>query len=79
MNVPSVALMGYTNPRRVGPYRRFADLLIDAYGEPGEDYAPTEGYREGRMERIGVEAVLEKVRLGLSRYRRDRPAGQRSP
>lgn len=79
MNVPSVALMGYTNPRRVGPYRRFADLLIDAYGEPGEDYAPTEDYREGRMERIGVEAVLEKVRLGLSRYRRDRPAGQRSP
>ena len=38
LNRPVISLMGYTNPKRVGPYRRFHDLLIDAYGDPGEDY-----------------------------------------
>ena len=31
-------LIGYrSNPKRVGPYRRFRDLLIDVYGDPGEE------------------------------------------
>ena len=38
---PVVSLIGYTNPKRIGPYRRFHDLMIDAYGEPGEDYRAT--------------------------------------
>ena len=35
---PVISLIGYSNPKRVGPYRKFRDLMIDAYGEPGEDY-----------------------------------------
>ena len=35
---PVISLLGYTNPKRTGPYRRFHDLMIDAYGDPGEDY-----------------------------------------
>jgi heptosyltransferase I len=67
MNVPAVGLYGYTNPKRFGPYGRFRDLMVDAYGDPGEDYAAEAGYRIGRMERISVEMVLEKVKLALSR------------
>jgi heptosyltransferase I len=69
MNVPAVGLYGYTNPKRVGPYRRFTDLVIDAYGEPGEDYPVSMQYRHDRMPRITVDAVEEKVRLALARYR----------
>lgn len=66
---PVIALMGYNNPKRIGPYRRFHDLIIDAYGDPGEDYAISRAHRRGRMERITVAAVIEKVRLWESRYR----------
>ncbi|HKP75458.1 MAG TPA: glycosyltransferase family 9 protein [Longimicrobiaceae bacterium] len=68
LGTPTVALMGYTNPRRVGPYRRSSDLLIDAYGDPGEDYPVTAEYRPGRMERITVDQVVEKVELALRTY-----------
>ncbi len=71
MNVPAVGLYGYTNPKRFGPYGRFRDLMIDAYGDPGEDYPADAGYRPGRMERISVEMVVEKVNLALGR-----PPGQ---
>src|SRR5690349_2833663 len=37
LNRPVVSLLGYTNPKRTGPYRRFHDLIVDAYGEPGEE------------------------------------------
>jgi heptosyltransferase I len=68
LDVPAVGLYGYTNPRRFGPYRRFADLLVDAFGDPGENYAATARYRPGRMGRITVEAVEEKVRRALERH-----------
>lgn len=68
MNVPAVGLYGYTNPRRFGPYRRFGELLVDAFGDPGEDYPATARYRPGRMSRITAETVEEKVRLALARY-----------
>jgi heptosyltransferase I len=68
MQVPAVGLYGYTNPKRVGPYRRFTELLVDAYGEPGEDYAVSMEYRRGRMPRITVDAVLAKVQLALRTY-----------
>ena len=61
LNRPVVSLMGYTNPKRVGPYHRFHDLLIDAYGEPGEDYPLSMENRPGRMQRIAVRDVLDKV------------------
>lgn len=79
LGTPSVALMGYTNPRRVGPYRRFPELLVDAYGDPGEEYPVSAEYRTGRMERIGVDEVAERVRLALERYPRSAPGGQPAP
>jgi heptosyltransferase I len=69
LNRPVIALMGYNNPKRIGPYRKFHDLIIDAYGEPGEDYPITRAHRKDRMERITVEQVLDKVRLWGERYR----------
>jgi heptosyltransferase I len=65
---PVIALMGYTNPKRVGPYRRFHDLLIDAYGEPGEDYPVSMENRPGHMPRITVRDVLEKVERWRTAY-----------
>lgn len=79
LGTPTVALMGYTNPRRVGPYGRFGELMIDAYGDPGEDYPVSAEYRMGRMERITPGQVAEKVALALERYPRMRPTGQSSP
>lgn len=58
---PVVSLMGYNNPKRVGPYRRFHDLIVDAYGEPGEDYPISLAHRYGRMARIQAGDVLAKV------------------
>jgi len=70
LDTPTVALMGYTNPKRFGPYRRFHDLLVDAFGDEGENYPVTAPHRPGRMERITVEQVLEKVETALRTYRR---------
>ena len=33
---PVISLIGL-NPKRTGPYRRYHDL-VDAYGDPGENY-----------------------------------------
>lgn len=79
LDVPTVSLLGYTNPRRVGPYRRYQDLMIDAYGDPGEDYPVTAEYRHGRMTRITVDAVVERVKAALERYPRGVVRGQAGP
>jgi len=68
---PVVSLIGYSNPKRVGPYRKFDDLMIDAYGEPGEDYPISMENRKDRMPRITVQDVLEKVQLWQTNYRED--------
>ncbi len=68
LNRPVISLMGYTNPRRVGPYRRFHDLMIDAYGDPGEDYPISMENRPGRMQRISVRDVLDKVQYWRETY-----------
>jgi heptosyltransferase I len=60
--------MGYTNPKRTGPYRRFHDLLIDAYAAPGEPYVPTMENRPGRMPTITVDDVLSRMELWRSKY-----------
>jgi heptosyltransferase I len=70
LGTPTIALMGYINPKRTGPYRRFHDLLIDAYGDPGEDYPISIQKRPGRTRRIAVEQVMEKVDLWDRAYRR---------
>jgi heptosyltransferase I len=68
LETPVVGLYGYTNPKRSGPYGAFEDLIVDGYAEyPGEQYPITTTYRDG-MERITVDAVLEKVSLAMERY-----------
>jgi heptosyltransferase I len=66
---PVVSLIGYSNPKRVGPYRKFRDLMIDVYGESGEDYPVSMENRTGRMSRISVRDVLDKVELWRKNYR----------
>jgi heptosyltransferase I len=58
---PVVSLIGYSNPKRVGPYRKFHDLMIDAYGEPGEAYPISMDNRTDRLPRISVDDVLTRV------------------
>lgn len=72
---PVVSLIAYSNPKRVGPYRRFHDLMIDAYGDPGEDYPISMENRPGRMGRITVAQVVET----LARWRSAYAAHVRSP
>jgi heptosyltransferase I len=79
MNVPAVGLYGYNNPKRVGPYRRFTDLLVDAYGDPGENYPISMQHRLGRMPRITTGEVLAKVRLALDRYAPNPPWRRATP
>lgn len=65
---PVISLLGYTNPKRTGPYRRFHDLMVDAYGDPGEDYPLNMVNRPGRMPRITVDDVLSKVEVWQQTY-----------
>jgi len=68
MDVPVVGLYGFTNPKRSGPYRRFGELLIDAYADPGDGPRIDTTYRKGRMQRITVAQVVERTALALQRY-----------
>jgi heptosyltransferase I len=70
LDKPVVSLIGYSNPKRVGPYRTFRDLMIDAYGEPDEDYPISMENRTGRMPRISVRDVLDKVQIWNGTYRK---------
>jgi heptosyltransferase I len=69
LNRPVISLMGYTNPKRTGPYRRFHDLIVDAYGDPGENYPISMENRRGRMIRIEPRHVMEKVQVWSDSYR----------
>lgn len=62
LGTPVVGLFGHTNPARVGPWRDFRDLVVDRWTEPGAAPDPA-GYEPklGRMERIAVADVLDKV------------------
>ena len=71
---PVISLLGYTNPKRTGPYRKFHDLIIDRYGDPGEDYPPSMENRRGRMESITVSDVIEKIEVWRAHYSRKRSA-----
>jgi heptosyltransferase I len=65
---PVVSLLGYTNPKRTGPYRKFHDLIIDAYGDEGEAYPISMENRPDRMGRIEVRDVLDRVERWRSAY-----------
>jgi heptosyltransferase I len=66
---PVISLMGYTDPRRTGPYRRFHDLIIDAFHDPGESGPVTMETRNHRMQRITVDDVAAKISLWAATYR----------
>jgi heptosyltransferase I len=65
---PVISLMGYTNPRRSGPYRKFHDLIVDGFADPGESYDASAKNRPGRMRRITTRDVLDKVDVWKARY-----------
>lgn len=69
LDVPVIGLYGHTNPWRVGPWRKYEDLWVDHYTEPGaapdpSDFTP----KLGRMETIAVDDVLERVSHAIVRY-----------
>ncbi len=70
LNRPVISLMGYTNPKRTGPYRRFHDLIVDANGNPGENYPISMENRSGRMRLIEPRHVMERVQVWSDRYAR---------
>ena len=65
---PVISLMGYTNPKRTGPYRRYHDLIVDAYGDPGESYRISMENRLDRMPRIAVRDVMDRVERWRTTY-----------
>jgi heptosyltransferase I len=67
VGTPTVGLYGFTDPKRSGPYRRFAGLLIDRYPGP-EDRPPSREGRTGNMERIEVGDVVRKLEYSIARY-----------
>jgi heptosyltransferase I len=56
LETPTVGLFAETDPKRVGPYRRYHELLVDKF-RPG-----------GRMDTIEVRDVLEKLELAVRTY-----------
>ncbi len=68
LDTPVVGLYGHTNPKRTGPYRKYADLVVDGYARfPGEDYPVSTERRDG-MKRVTTSRVLEKVERALELY-----------
>jgi heptosyltransferase I len=66
VGTPVVGLYGRTDPRTVGPYRAFGDLVIDTF-DPGLD--PSRAREPVGMALIRPEHVIEKLELAL-RYPR---------
>lgn len=73
---PVISLIGYSNPKRVGPYRAFHDLIVDAFGDPGEAYPISTAHRRDRMPRIQLDDVLAKVDRWRERYAGAAPAAE---
>lgn len=66
---PVISLIGYTDPRRTGPYRHYHDLIIDAFHDAGDAGPITMATKQGRMQRISVEAVAQKLDVWSTDYR----------
>jgi heptosyltransferase I len=71
---PVIGLYGHTNPKRTGPYR-YQDLLVDAFGDSGEIYDASAPSRSGRMSRIQVRDVLDRVERWRASYASSAPKG----
>ncbi|MGH7466508.1 MAG: glycosyltransferase family 9 protein [Longimicrobiales bacterium] len=63
---PVIALMGYSDPRRIGPYRQGHDLVIDAFGTA--ESAVTNRHHKGRMQQIAVRDVVDRVELWWKKF-----------
>ena len=66
---PVISLIGYTDPRRTGPYRRYHDLIIDAFHQPGESGPVTMATKTDRMRLITVDDVAAKLEVWERNYR----------
>jgi heptosyltransferase I len=66
---PVISLIGYSDPRRTGPYRQFHDLIIDAYHDSGEESPVSMKTRTGRMQNIQVSDVESRLEIWNERYR----------
>lgn len=75
IDTPVIGLYGYTNPKRTGPYRKFGDLLVDAFGDVNEEYSAAEPNRPGRMNLITIGDVLDRVERWRSTYASRGPKG----
>ena len=64
LGTPVIGLYGYTDPKRVGPYRGSRDLIVDRYSRLGET-VPSAEVRLGNMARIEVDEVIEKLELAV--------------
>jgi heptosyltransferase I len=64
---PVIGLYGYLDPRRVGPYQKFKDLLIDVHRDTPDEPMTTEQRRD-RMRRISVSDVLDRVERWQKTY-----------
>ena len=58
---PVVSLMGYTNPKRTGPYRRYPRSARRRVRRPGRGLPSRWRTGVGRMPRITVRDVLDRV------------------
>jgi heptosyltransferase I len=58
---PVIGLYGYNSPTRVGPFRNDPKLLVDAYHNESEAPQMTFAHRQGRMQHITVQNVLDRV------------------
>jgi heptosyltransferase I len=67
--VPVIGLYGATNPWRVGPYRKYEDLWVDRYTDPGTSPNPSSAnVKLDRMKLITPDDVLDRVRVAFDRY-----------
>jgi len=64
LGTPVIGLYGYTDPKRVGPYRGSRELIVDRYSRAGET-VPSAEVRLGNMEKIEVDDVIEKLELAV--------------
>lgn len=74
LDIPVIGLYGFSDPRRCGPYKKFADLLIDKYNDPGKkDSRIRRRTKKNRMQRITPQEVIEKITIGIQKYVSSRP------
>jgi len=69
VGTPVISLIGYTDPRRTGPYRRFHDLIIDAFHDGPADGPVTMKTKRDRMSRITVADIENRLAIWAERYR----------